>query len=286
MKPIYKIMAILLVFTNTNYAVDAVVLMASKGGVPYSTINTRAEALQPKDKKSRRASVPWWSTGSIETRLDAGALGYDYLEVEQPSFPPKLNLSVSGEQEQISDEEESDVGSLNRSMVLSRTQSFSPSNWKDARTRMEEYQSVTDFDALDLFESFEEDESKPASALAPAATAAPRWIPGEKITVTFTRNNYKETVVWGGRFEHHKAVCMFVQANPPRCQTPLTPSNQVIRQSVVVPGSRKRESRLKEASINSLLPIDFDFHLRTGEEIVKVKPRSNSTIVVIPELET
>jgi archaellum component FlaF (FlaF/FlaG flagellin family) len=102
---------------------------------------------------------------------------------------------------------------------------------------------------------------------------SPLWIPGEEITVTFTKNNTRETVMWGGRVEKQKTVSSLVRINPPRCQTPLTPINQVIRRSLIAPGSRTLESRLREASIGALFPIQLEWKPEIKEEVVKVVPR-------------
>ncbi|MDP3641166.1 MAG: hypothetical protein Q8R43_01865, partial [Alphaproteobacteria bacterium] len=69
------------------------------------------------------------------------------------------------------------------------------------------------------------------------ASESPLWIPGKEITVTFTRNNTKERVMWGGRVEQQKMVSGLVRINPTRCQTPMTPVNQVVCRSV--PCTRK-----------------------------------------------
>ena len=343
MKAVYNLVCILSVFTNTNYAVDAIVLMASKGIVP-SYLIAEISVLQRPSRPSRSSSVPMQrglrdaSLGTMEDMRVMGELVVkDYfseIDCHEGGAPlaSKPIPIVLAEQGKISDDEEevfaphslpkdrrashrwgaskasllvgpftevfmeveSDTatpdegGYLSESEVAVQEQKdeelervFSPLSL-DAR---HEGRSLGDVDDDDFFSSGEF--HRVSVLTVEIASESPLWIPGKEITVTFTRTNTKETVMWGGRVEQQKTVSGLVRINPTRCQTPMTPVNQVERRSVITPGSRTLDSRLREASIGALFPIRIEVNPVTGEDIIKAVPSSEPPIITpISEIET
>ena len=327
MKNMYNVMAILLVFTNVNCAMDAIVACASKGSLAYSLI-MEVEGSKSTDVKARCLSVPTLH-GTSDTSLDtvetsdvavASTFDDDLSAIEKIRLSSAPIPIVCAAQEDDDDEESeaflsyslpksfsySSPGSLTRCSFLHATVGSSvqtdpgtlaassehePSS-EERLFELEEdahvdplsqpgglrrTQSFSDIHRRESIIEFDEDACFASEDVHPVE--APRGIPVGQVTVTFTRSNRKETVVWGGGFEHYKTVCSLLRVNPSRCQTPLTPVNQVIRRSITVPGSRTSEVRLHEAAINCLMPIQFETHPLTREEVVKIKPRPTSPLI-------
>lgn len=330
MKIILKLMGILVVFTNTNYAVDAVVLMASKGSVSYSHIK-EIKVVQRQDKSSRALSIPMLSRSS-DTNLDApetpalvkplaskpiripilvaqGVLSDGDEEACVPSSLPWYlkNRGVrkasvwGGSSDEAPRQIEPDAVVSNEDDILSMSEGAVQVSKEDETLErsesplsstccglthtssffsctVQEGGSAFDFDEDDFFTSGEF-HRVPILELA-VFSESPTWIPKEEVTVTFTGNNTTQTVKWGGGVEKQKTVSSLVRINPPRCQTPMTPVNQVVRCSVIAPESRTLKSRLREASIGTLLPVQLEWNPEIREEVVKVVPRPNISSII------
>ncbi|QOL20389.1 hypothetical protein [Candidatus Bodocaedibacter vickermanii] len=345
MKIILKLMSILVVFTNTNYAVDAVVFCASKGSVSCSLIR-EVRAFRSIDVKSRGLSMPMLQ-GSSDTSLDTietpsavipvacearaslaskpipilvaqGVFSDDDEEACVPSSLPwhLKNRGVrkasvwGGSSDEASRQTEPDAVVSNEDDILSMSEGAVQVSKEDETLErsesplsstccglthtssffsctVQEGGSASDFDDDDFFTSGEFHrvdwlsplEKRPILALA-VFSESPTWIPKEEVTVTFTGNNTAQTVKWGGGVEKQKTVSSLVRINPPRCQTPMTPVNQVVRCSVIAPESRALESRLREASIGTLLPVQLEWNPEIRAEVVKVVPRPNISSII------
>jgi hypothetical protein len=94
----------------------------------------------------------------------------------------------------------------------------------------------------------------------------------EKMTVTFTKNNRRETVVRSTPAPNKRVmVRQGIMARSIINQPPLTPLNSVWR-PLEKAESRDAVDRLREAGKNCLLPIRFEFDSRIQLEVVKIKP--------------
>lgn len=280
MNTIYKFMGILLVFTNANYAVDAIVYMASKGGVPYSHIR-EIRTLQTQQLNSNPLSVTMLeeSSGIVSAAVADTPLEEDLgVEGGAEAFP-LLPIVVErfkdlDEEFGVLGEEVQEQGVTDDGEASDRA--LSPLSFSMTGSRLARAPSFTDDD---FFASahFQRVEAPPQSEGGSALAVEPvsefhRRTPREVATVTFTRKNTKVTVSWGGRFEGYRAVGRVLTTDPGRYQPPLTPINQVVRLSVLQPGSRPLESRLREAKIGALFPIQLVFNPKTWEEVIKVAP--------------
>lgn len=345
MKPLYKIMAILSVFTNTSYAVDAISFCASKGSVLYSLIR-KIDVWGPKQKQPQPQHIPIVPESRCTTLDAVDSITSEDEGSDEGKFSATEKFLATFDRipgvpdETISDtHEDLLLGSLPRSYSLGHRRLFRTTSFaeapvgaiapigliglassdqeeillqmgcpgQDVNCGDDEVHSfaltypgnlsvVSNSSDSPVETEIDMESDFPQGATASSITeravvitpafieVTPRWIPGENVTVAFVRNNRKVVVVWGGRFERHKTISGFARENPPRCHTPLTPINQVLRRSVIEPGSRSAEVRLREAKLNCLLPIQFETNPRTKEEAIKVVPRFESS--VSSEIET
>ncbi len=306
MKTLSKMLGVLLVFVNINYAMDAIVACASRGSVPYSLIRG-VKVSQFTDVNTRRFIVSILR-GVSDTSLDA--VTSDAAEVasaddDDLSETGKIRLSsdpipiVYAMQEDDQDlESEAFLShSLPRSSLqspwLTRWRSFlgvpvelveqagsgvlTPSSRREFLLEQPFVESEDDEDDFFLSGEFHR-----VNILTPVVDSkSPQEIPKKEheVTVTFTCNNLREIVVWGDQLEQYKTIRSLPNVNLIRSQTPITPVNQVVRQSIRAPESRTSEARLREAAINCLVPIQFEINPLTREEVVKIKPRATSPII-------
>lgn len=340
MKAIFKLMGILLVFVNTNYAVDAIVLMASRGSVSYSFREVNVSHRQ--DRSSRFLSIPMlWclSDVNLDTVDPQSTVTTDAFEDDSSETVCREEEAVLASKPipirltpQFNDSDDDEGGVVPHSLPKSRrsfrklgvrrasvlvgssTEAFmltvpdSDVSDDDSLSTQEHPAHETEgdddlkkgsFSSLaflnsarqgedGMFDSeydeiFSSGEFHRVSVLGlTVASESPLWIPGEEITVTFTHNNTREIVMWGGRVEKNKIVNSVPQQHPAKYQPPLTPVNKVARRSVIRPDGRTLDSRLREAAIGSSFPIQFEVNPLTGEDRIKVMTGSE----LITQIET
>ena len=105
--------------------------------------------------------------------------------------------------------------------------------------------------------------------------------PQRSATVTFTATNVVKKVPFGKPIpSHNVSVSLAIYQKPVNCPPP-TPINEV--QRTLRPSTRTDRGLLKEAQKNHLLPLEFEFHPKTGKERdVRVRRRPERLTLLRP----